>query len=200
MANKRVEQAKATKQKILDASQKLFGEKGFLNTTIDDIALECGIGRGTLYHYFSGKDAIFSYIERGRFQEIHTFVEEMDCENVFDKLSNFISKWFDCVASDNLNVSKDWHRLSVELKVPSAEKRTHLDDDIDNISAYLKEAVTNHELAPTLPVESIAKDIVFSMYGASFYRCSTYNPFNITKWSQDFVTDVLELHLSPYRL
>ena len=54
--------------KIVDREQKqsqiakaaiaLFAEKGFENTSIKDIALKTGIGKGTLYHYFESKDAI----------------------------------------------------------------------------------------------------------------------------------------------
>lgn len=200
MANKRQEQALATRQKIVDASQKLFGEKGYLNTTIEDIATECNIGKGSLYHYFKGKDAIFSYIERGRFQEIHAFVENMEYHNILDKISSFISKWFECVNSDPISVSKDWHRLSVELKVPSTENRTHLDDDMDYLCKYIREGIANHELKESIPIEAVARDIVFSMYGASFYRCSTYHEFDITAWSQQFIAHILELHFFPYRL
>lgn len=198
MANKRQEQAMTTKKRILDASQKLFGAKGYLNTTIEDIATECNIGKGTLYHYFKGKEDIFSYIERGRFEEMHNFIDNIEYKNISEKISHFISRWFECVASDNINVSKDWHRLSVDLKVPSKENRTHLDDDIDNISKYLNEGIANGEFKKTMPVEAVAKDIVFSMYGASFYRCSTYNEFNIIEWSKQYIVHILDLHLTPY--
>lgn len=198
MGTKRKEQAAATRQKIIDASQQLIGEKGFLNVTVDDIATACGIAKGTLYHYFASKEDIFSYIERGHFQEIRQMVDETPHDCVLDALRDFVITWCECVAGDNLNVSKDWHRLAVELKVPTQNGRTHLDDDVDNIIHYLRRGIEKGEFPSDLPVETTAKDIVFSMYGASFYRCSTYEEFDIAAWGREFAEQVLAVHILPY--
>jgi AcrR family transcriptional regulator len=199
MPTQRQLQAAATRKKIIDESQRLIGEKGYLNITVDDIASACGIAKGTLYNYFPSKEDIFIYIERGHFQEVRKTVDAMNLDNVFDKLKYFALTWFECVAEDNLNVSKDWHRLAVDLKVPAKDNRTHLDEDIENVSHYLCEGVEKGELSPEAPISSIAMDIVFSMYGASFYRCSTYTEFDLKKWSEEFTNYALDAHLIPYR-
>ncbi|MDD3337059.1 MAG: TetR/AcrR family transcriptional regulator [Eubacteriales bacterium] len=196
----RQQQANATRQKIIDVSQELIGEKGYLNVTVDDIASACGIAKGTLYNYFAGKEDIFIFIERGHFREVRKTVDKMELTSVFDKLKYFVLTWFECVAGDNLNVSKDWHKLAVELKVPAKEKQTHLDEDIDNVSHYILEGIKNNELSPSIPITAVATDIVFSMYGASFYRCSSYTDFDLIKWGKDFVDYVLNSHLSLYAL
>lgn len=200
LATKRQEQARQTKQRILDAAQVLIGEKGYLRVTVEEIAAAAGIGKGTMYHYFKGKEDILSYIERGKFEEAKAQVDTMAFASVSEKLRCFLSRWFACVEGDNLNLSKDWHRLAVDLKVPSAERRTHLDDDVDNLVRYLEEGIAAGEFSPDMPVEPIARDIVFSMYGASFYRCSTYTAFDLVAWSETFIRDALMLHIDPYRL
>lgn len=43
------------RQKILKTAIKLFAKKGYHQTTIDDIADAAGIGKGTVYEYFSSK-------------------------------------------------------------------------------------------------------------------------------------------------
>jgi AcrR family transcriptional regulator len=43
-------------QRILAAARKLFLEKGFSQATIQDIAVEAGVGLGTLYLYASSKE------------------------------------------------------------------------------------------------------------------------------------------------
>jgi AcrR family transcriptional regulator len=48
----------ATRQAILEASQRLFAEKGFEATTTRDIAQAAGIASGTLFNYFATKDSI----------------------------------------------------------------------------------------------------------------------------------------------
>ncbi|HEV3025543.1 MAG TPA: TetR/AcrR family transcriptional regulator [Pirellulales bacterium] len=56
----RVTQETKTKTRgaILDAARKLFGEKGFEETTTRAIAVEAKIATGTLFNYFSSKEAI----------------------------------------------------------------------------------------------------------------------------------------------
>ncbi len=44
---------------ILNAAFQVFSTKGYHNATVDDIALEAGISKGTCYQYFSGKEEIF---------------------------------------------------------------------------------------------------------------------------------------------
>ena len=45
------------RQDILDAAYELFTTKGFSNTTIMNIALKAGVGKGTFYLYFDSKEA-----------------------------------------------------------------------------------------------------------------------------------------------
>lgn len=50
------EQNKVKKRKcILDAAIKLFSEKGYAQTSIEELAREAGIGKGTVYSYFQTK-------------------------------------------------------------------------------------------------------------------------------------------------
>jgi AcrR family transcriptional regulator len=50
---------------ILEAAQQLFLHYGYKKTTIDDIAQEAGIGKGTVYLYFDGKEDILLTIAAG---------------------------------------------------------------------------------------------------------------------------------------
>lgn len=54
MSPRRVD--KEAKRKILfDAAMELFTSKGYDHTTMDDIAEKAGVGKGTIYEYFSSK-------------------------------------------------------------------------------------------------------------------------------------------------
>lgn len=60
-----VKEAEVRKNEILDAASALFAEKGFDNTSTNDILEAVGIARGTLYHHFKSKEAIMdALIER----------------------------------------------------------------------------------------------------------------------------------------
>ncbi|MFH2011310.1 MAG: TetR/AcrR family transcriptional regulator [Pseudomonadota bacterium] len=47
------------RQDILDAAKNSFAQKGFLNTTIEQIAQESELSTGTIYLYFSGKEELY---------------------------------------------------------------------------------------------------------------------------------------------
>ena len=70
--SKRAEIAKAARrEEILDAARRVFAERGFKGTTIADIAEAAGIALGTIYLYFSSKDAVFEALSQ-RFAQIIT--------------------------------------------------------------------------------------------------------------------------------
>lgn len=56
---------KADKEKrIVNAATKLFAERGYQGTTIDEIAREANIAKGTVYLYFKDKQELFRHICR----------------------------------------------------------------------------------------------------------------------------------------
>lgn len=50
------------REQILEAAEKLFAEKGFDRTTIDDIAEACKVAPGLIYHYFDSKTEILKVL------------------------------------------------------------------------------------------------------------------------------------------
>lgn len=56
---------KTTKDAILDATDRLLARNGYKKMTIDDLAKEVGIGKGSVYLHFSSKEEIaLSHIDR----------------------------------------------------------------------------------------------------------------------------------------
>ncbi|MEQ8997870.1 MAG: TetR/AcrR family transcriptional regulator [Coleofasciculus sp. B1-GNL1-01] len=47
-----------TKQRILDAAQRLFASRGYNGTTTRDLAAKAGVAEGTLFRHFENKKAI----------------------------------------------------------------------------------------------------------------------------------------------
>lgn len=48
-----------TRQKLLDAAEEVFGERGFEATSIAEITQRAGVALGTFYVYFPHKEAVF---------------------------------------------------------------------------------------------------------------------------------------------
>ncbi|MEJ2856096.1 MULTISPECIES: TetR/AcrR family transcriptional regulator [unclassified Saccharothrix] len=53
-----------TKQKLFDAALKLVGERGAASVTVDEIAAEAGVAKGTVYYNFASKDALVDALLR----------------------------------------------------------------------------------------------------------------------------------------
>ncbi len=57
--------ADVRKNEILDIAEILFHEKGYTETTVEDILKESGIAKGTLYYHFKSKeDILLAMIDR----------------------------------------------------------------------------------------------------------------------------------------
>lgn len=55
----------AVKDAILDATDRLLARFGYRKMTVEDIAVEAGIGKGTIYLHFSSKEeVVLSHIDR----------------------------------------------------------------------------------------------------------------------------------------
>jgi AcrR family transcriptional regulator len=64
MSTVREEKKKTTKKAILQAAIQLFSEKGYENTSIEQLAKVAGIGKGTVYGYFATKrDILYAFCE-----------------------------------------------------------------------------------------------------------------------------------------
>lgn len=87
---------------ILHAARKVFGEHGFANASVDMVATEAGIAKGTLYLYFDSKESMFWEAIRARFEEmLDQTKQEMEKETgVEAKLRALVRVRFGFLKSD----------------------------------------------------------------------------------------------------
>ena len=68
-----------TVERILNAAQRLFLEKGYENTTIQDIVDALGdLTKGAIYHHFKSKEEILDAVSDKMFFENNPFDAVMD--------------------------------------------------------------------------------------------------------------------------
>ena len=56
------ERREKTQAAIIRAAKRIFGERGFAATTMDDIAAGAGVAKGAVYHHFPTKEALFEAV------------------------------------------------------------------------------------------------------------------------------------------
>lgn len=65
---------------IIQTAERLFLEKGFEKTTVQDIAERMGVAKGTIYHYFKSKDELVDHLLQ-RYSDRLIHVMEMTARN-----------------------------------------------------------------------------------------------------------------------
>ncbi len=91
---KQKDKSLASKNKILDAAKLLFSEKGYEETTMQNIMVESGLSKGAIYHYFTCKQEILSSMIKDAQEEVNLHLAEIadnDSLSVEEKVQRIIS-------------------------------------------------------------------------------------------------------------
>ncbi|NOZ76847.1 MAG: TetR/AcrR family transcriptional regulator [Euryarchaeota archaeon] len=72
----REKKKRETKNRIFEVASRLFKEKGFEKTTVDEITKEAGIAKGTFFNYFPTKVALLGYFAEQKDELIGNLIKE----------------------------------------------------------------------------------------------------------------------------
>ncbi|NPV37645.1 MAG: TetR/AcrR family transcriptional regulator [Brevinematales bacterium] len=72
------------KDRILESAIKLFAEKGFDATSVDEIARNAEINKAMIYYYFSSKEELLSSIIRKSINEFTSIIEDINLSDFKD--------------------------------------------------------------------------------------------------------------------
>lgn len=76
MTTTRAEQARRTRQGVLDTARRLFAERGYAATSLQQIADELGVTKANVYYYFRTKDAILLALLDERVADLESVLDE----------------------------------------------------------------------------------------------------------------------------
>ena len=81
-----------TKRKIFEASMKLFAEKGYDATSVEESTSVVGVAKGTLYYHFSSKEEIFYFlVEEGmKLLQNSIIIKTSQKSNSIEKLKSVV--------------------------------------------------------------------------------------------------------------
>ena len=105
------------KEKILDTAMALFCEKGYYNTTTNEIAKIAEISIGSLYSYFIDKDTILMGLLERYNQHFLTVFEEMETEINAQLYQNDKHKWLRCLVENLIRLHQSEKDFAKELNV-----------------------------------------------------------------------------------
>ena len=70
--NKNVSRGEATRGQLVAIARRMFAERGYEDTSIEAVLREAGVSRGSLYHHFPSKEALFEAVA----EDVETTVGE----------------------------------------------------------------------------------------------------------------------------
>ena len=60
--DRRLDRGQATREQLVSEATRLFAERGFEATPVEAVLEAAGVSRGSLYHHFKSKDALFEAV------------------------------------------------------------------------------------------------------------------------------------------
>ena len=124
-----------TRQKLVDVARQLFAKNGLENTTMNDIALQSGKGRRTLYTYFKSKEEIYYAVIESELERLSDKLDEVAARKIRpqDKIIELIYTHLSMIRETvvrNGNLRAEFFRLFRKVYTEGKEDGEF---DIDNI-------------------------------------------------------------------
>lgn len=161
------------KNTILKHAFKIFSDKGYSNTTIDDIVISSGISKGGIYTYFRSKEEIFIAIAEERFVDrrklIESFSSDMTSKEKIEKYIEWILNWVVDV-KNLLQIKFTFEFWSVTTRNSDIKKvaMNRYEKVSQDLSVLLKEGVERGEFKSDIDIEAISYIILSSTDGVGF--------------------------------
>ena len=147
-----------TIEQILTISEKLFIERGYEKTTMQDILNELKMSKGAIYHHFKSKEEILqTIIDKKVSREktlLHDLAARTHAENARDKISQILSEFL-VNEADAFNSAPKSLMLST-IKDPNivvASLQTSVLDMAPTLSKLFAEGVEDGSIKTDYPLE-----------------------------------------------
>lgn len=158
------------RQQIIVAAKRVFSEKGYSKSTMEDIAREAELSPGTLYLYFKNKDELYASLSLRILQYLNIRLEDVKKEKDVEphkKIAAIKEALFDVYQFDPMILINMFHLQSSEtlknLSSPLLENITELSrNSLTILAAIFKDDTGQDRYASHHPT-AIA-DIVWSLF------------------------------------
>jgi len=146
------------RKQIAFSCKELLFQNGIKNITVSQIAAEAGIGKGTVYEYFSSKDEIVFEILNILIEDMQKWFEEFFDEQKFnfeEKLRYFLSFLFLPEYENNLKIYKEF--LSIAITEASNEMKEHDKECVSSFEKFLGKMIEDAIVVEKL---NLTKDVI----------------------------------------
>jgi AcrR family transcriptional regulator len=168
-ARSRAPKSSKRDEQVLEAAIKVFYERGYADATVQDVADEVGILKGSLYHYISAKEDLLYRL----FELVHEQVEAIKRSaetatdlNPIERLELYIHRQVEYNLANIERISiyyRDLHLLGPErLAVVQAERRAHNAFVTDQIKEAQRAGLTDDALDAEMLANCVFATIIWT--------------------------------------
>ncbi len=183
---------------ILQSAKKIFEKYGYQKASMDDIAKEAMIGKGTIYYYFNSKEDIYLAILNKFSNELSSYIEQKlsKAETLEEKLKLYILEPFEHFKSHQELLLSAWTEESpVFLKKINDFKDVNHQKFKERLIKILEEAKDDNSLKNEFKdkIKDIA-EVIFrwlTISGDNVKICQNVDWIEQAKQDLEIFTDVI---------
>lgn len=171
-AEQRLADRAAKRAAVLRAAVRMFNEKGFFATSLDDVAASLGVSKRTIYHYLSSKDQVLLECLTIGLEQLLEAAAQARAEpgTGRDRLAKFLRRYAEINMNDfgRCVIRTGEEALSAESLPRYRAMKREIDDELRGLIA---QAVEDGSIAPV-----DVKIAAFTVAGAINWPARWYKP------------------------
>jgi TetR/AcrR family fatty acid metabolism transcriptional regulator len=189
---------KARRRDILDAAMRIVAKRGMHDVTMSDIARAAGVGKATVYEYFSGKQEIYAEIIHEYLDSASTAAakEMFGARTPREKLSALLGAWLRTTVSESddlimlfLDVWTEAIRGTSRGSEDAMHLRSVFQEYREFVAAILQEGIDAGDLRP-MDTMTVASSLLATFDGVLLQWLLDRESIDVEK-TIDAVLDVI---------
>lgn len=186
------------KKEIIEAAAWVFAKKGYSGAVVSDIALRAGIGKGTIYEYFSSKEdlffAVFEWFQKKTETAATVGISALGggAAERLTALNDSLMGLWDEIKEVYVLVMEFWAASSstqMRQRFKAAFRKLY-EDYRRIVSALIREGINRGEFHSDVKPESVAAALV-GTWDALFLQAWFDDGFDPAATAKDFLDTVL---------
>lgn len=146
---------------ILSRAATLFANRGYPATSMNEVALACGLSKATLYHYYRDKYTLLVSIAEGHVQRLHALVAEVAAERLTheQRLRELIRR----IVEEYADAQYAHRVLTEDVKfLDEADRERVLGKEREVVAGFARAVAA---LRPDLKKAALAKPLTMLLFG-----------------------------------
>jgi AcrR family transcriptional regulator len=140
------------KKRIIDAAYRIFYKKGYHSSTMNDVAKEVGVSKGSLYSYFRSKEEILQTTNQ---LSTETFNDYFYSENSLEPLEEIYNDMLKSIGAIHLNL--EITSLSYQNSKIQRVNRDSYKKKLDTLKFFVENQQKKGNIRDDVPAGNIAQ-------------------------------------------